>query len=239
VAPTVRSVGPGTNSGTTAVTTFSPTMPTIVAGDLLIGWACNGGGEVPATRPSGSTSVTNVDDGTVFNMDVVRKTAVGGDVFTWTSASARKWAGCVISITVGTWDTTTPMLASGAAQGGSATATYVTPALTAPVADCLLLAAFGNQAAGTWTVAGSPTNPTMTERCDTTCSGTLSAAFQLVSGDAAPPLSSLTRSGTSTVSIANAGMWIAAVRPVVADGVPRGARRVRGRSSSGAARYGG
>lgn len=209
---TVRSTGQG-NSGATAVLSFSPPMPAgFQVGDLLIGIAGNSGA-VPATRPSGSTLVQNIPDGTVYNLDIVRKVAVGSDVFTWTvTTTARKWAGAVIAITVGTFDTTTPIQGNvGVAQGTTSSVTFTTPSSTATSADALLIAAFGAQVANTWTCTN--TTPSMTELADSTSTGTTPASLGVYRSNTPPPLSSLTRSGTSTLTSANGAAFLMFINP--------------------------
>lgn len=222
---TVRSTGVG-NSGTGTSTTFTPVMPAgFVAGDLLIGVGCNGNGLVPTARPAGSASVTAIPDSTTFHMDIVRKVAVGGDVFTWTAASATRWAGCVIAITVGTWDTVTPLSgASGSAITTTATV-HPTPSSTPTSPDSLILAVWGTQTTGTWT--NSNTNPTMTEICDTAASGTGPANCAAYRSNAPPTVAAMSRSATTTVSTGNGCRWIAFVNPGTA--VVTVARRPRGR----------
>jgi hypothetical protein len=183
-----------------------------VAGDLLIGIAMASNGTAPSARPSGSTLVRNVASGTVFSVDVVRKTAVGGDVFTWTIGTARKWAGCVIAVTTGTWNTTTPInIDNGVAQGATSATTYATPTVTVTTPDGLAISAFGNQAQSTWSTAD--TNPAMTEICDQTSTGTTPASCGVYRSNAAPAAAGLTRSATATVASASACMWLGVVNP--------------------------
>lgn len=216
---TVRSTGIG-NTGTGTATSFSPTMPAgFVAGDLLIGIAGAGDGTVPATRPSGSTSIQNIVDGTVFNLDIVRKVAVGGDVFTWTVGTARKWAGAVVAITAGTYNTGTPTQGNvGVAQGTTASNNFVTPSSTPGNADSLIIAAFGEQAAGTWT--NTDTNPAMTEIADTLSSGTSAASISVYRSSAPPPVSAFTRTGQTSLSSANGAAFMLFVNPAPL-GIPR------------------
>jgi hypothetical protein len=212
VPAAVRSTGVG-NSGAGTATSFSPTMPAgFVAGDLLIGIACNGTGEIPATRPSGSTLIQNMADSAVFGMDVVRKVAVGGDVFTWTTTSTLKWAGCVIAVTAGTYNTTTPVQGNvGAAQGATAALIFTTPASTPGNADSLAIAAFGRQVAATWSTTDG--SPAMTEICDTTSTGTSATSLGVYRSNTAPAVSSLTRSASGSVSSANGCMFLVFVNP--------------------------
>jgi hypothetical protein len=214
VTATVRSTG-SANSASSPVTSFSPTMPAgFIAGDLLIGIANNGGGAVPTSQPSGSTPQINVDDGTVFNMDVVTKVAVGGDVFTWTTGIIRNWAGCVIAITAGTYNPTTPVQGVvGVAQGTTAALTFVTPASTPGNTDSLIIAAFGAQVVGTWT--DGDTSPTMVELADTTSTGTGGGSCSAYRSSAPPAASSLTRTGTTTISTADGGAFLLFVNPAV------------------------
>lgn len=213
--PTVRASN-GSQTGSSTVASFSPAMPAgIVAGDLLIGIACNGGGDVPATRPSGSTAVLNVDDGTVYNIDVVRKVAVGGDVFTWTTATARKWAGLVVAVTVGTFNTTTPVQGQqGVAKGTTSDTAWTTPASTPAGNDTLMISAFGAQISGTWSTTN--TAPTMTEIGDLTTTATTAAALGVYRSDSAPAVASITRSAVSSVASANGGSLILFVNPAAA-----------------------
>jgi hypothetical protein len=223
VPATVRSTA-GSQTGSTTTTSFSPSMPAgFVAGDLLVGVACNGGGDIPATRPSGSTLILNVDDGTVFNMDAVRKVAVGGDVFTWTSATARKWAGLVVAVTAGTYDTSTPVQgAVGAAIGTTAVTLFTSPSSTPTSADALIIAAFGAQAANTWST--SNTNPSMTELGDLTTTATTAASLAIYRSNSAPAVASITRSATSTISTANGCTFLMFVNPAASGRRPRRSR---------------
>jgi len=215
----VRSTG-FTNSGATAVTSFSPAMPAgFVAGDLLIGIAVNGSGTSPATGPSGNTLILNTVDVGVFNMDVVRKVAVGGDVFNWTIGTAQKWAGCVIAITAGSYNTTTPVQgAVGVAQGSTATLSFVTPSSTPGNTDSLIICAFGQQGGATWQC--NSTVPSMVELADTTSTGTTPASLGAYASATPPAGSSLTRTGTATLSSANACMFLMFVNPSPVVGPP-------------------
>lgn len=208
---TIRAVTQA-NSAAATSTTFTPALPAgTVAGDLLIGIACNGGGAVPTARPSGSTVITSVPDGALFYMDIVRKVAVGGDVFTWTVGTAQRWAGCLIAITTGTYDTTTPIAgASGLAQG-SASTTFTTPSSTPTSADSLIIASFGAQATNTWSTTN--TAPTMTEICDTAASGTSPASCGVYRSNAPPSVALMSRSAVSTVSTGNGARHIMFVNP--------------------------
>jgi len=181
-----------------------------VTGDLLIGVACGSTGTVPATRPSGSTSVNNVADGTVFNLDVVRKVAVLGDVFTWTIGTAQKWAGCVIAIRL--FDPATPIVGNTAvAQGATASLSFITTAATPTSADSLMIAVFGLQAANAWTC--SSTTPSMTEIADVASSGTTPASCGVYVSATPPAIASINRTGTSTVSSANGCMFQVFINP--------------------------
>lgn len=210
--PTFRTAGQ-LSTGASTATSFSPTMPVgFVAGDLLIGIANGGLGTVPATRPTGSTALLNVDDGTTFNMDVVWKIAAGGDVFTWTVGVTQKWAGTVCAITVGTFDTTTPITgALGVAQGTTAQLTFVTPSSTPGNADSLVIAAFGQQGAATWTC--NQTAPTMAEFADSSSSGTSPVSIGAYRGTTAPAQTAMTRTGSASLSSANGGAMILFVNP--------------------------
>lgn len=216
----VRSTGQS-NSGSVTATSFTVTMPAgFAAGDLLIGIAVGGDGAVPATRPSGSTAVQNIVDGSVFNMDIVRKTAVGGDTFTWTVTTARRWAGAVIAVTAGTWNTTTPLQGNtGVAQGTTVSNNFVTTASTPTSADALMIAAFGAQVSGTW--ANTDTNPAMTEIADTTSTGTAATSLGVYRSNAAPPVSSISRTGQSSISSANGAAFQVYVNPAAVAGLPR------------------
>lgn len=214
---TARSTGVG-STGTGTATSFSPAMPAgFVAGDLLIGIVGYGNGTVPASRPSGSTPIQNVVDGTVYGLDVVRKVAVGGDVFTWTVGTARKWVGCVIAVTTGTYDTTTPVSGNvGAAQGTTAALTFVTPSSTPGNADTLTIAAFGQQGAATWQC--NDTTPTMTELADTSSSGTAAASIGVYRSNTPHAATAFTRTGTATLSSANGAAFMLFVNPAPAVG---------------------
>jgi hypothetical protein len=215
VTATVRSTGTPTNSGSVAVTSFSPAMPAgFVAGDLLIGIVCASNGTVPSTRPGGSTSVLNFVDGAIWSMDVVRKTAAGGDTFSWSVGTARGWAGCVIAITAGTWDTTTPITgAAGVALGTTATLSVPTPSATPANTDSLIIAAFGISSAGAW--SNSNTAPTMTELCDTAAT-TPAVDCGVYRSNTPPAASAISRTGASTLSSANGGGFIMFVNPSAA-----------------------
>jgi hypothetical protein len=225
---TFRAAGSlSTAAGTSA--SFSPTMPAgFVAGDLLVGIACNGNGDVPTGRPSGSTALVNVDDGSVFNMDVVWKIAVGSDVFTWTSAAAIKWAAVVYAITVGTFNAGTPIQASPVTTvlGTTAGTTVALPGNTPATADSLMLVAFGAQTTGTWTC--NQTSPTMVEVADLSSSGTNPVSLGAYRAGSAAPVSAVTRTGTTTVSTANGGGVGLYVQPATAGASsPRPPRRQR------------
>lgn len=216
---TVRSTGIG-NSSSSLLSSFSPAMPTgFVAGDLLIGIAGNGSGTVPSTRPSGSTSVINIVDGTVYNLDVVRKVAVGGDTFTWTTSTSNKWAGCVIAITAGTYDTGTPISSPvGVAQGTTASTAFVTPSSTPTNADSLTIAFFGQQGAATWVC--NDTVPTMVELADTTSTGTSASSVSAYRSSTPHAATAFTRTGTASLSSANGAQGMLQVNPAVAATLP-------------------
>jgi hypothetical protein len=226
----VRNVA-GSNSAASATLSITATMPTgFVAGDLLIGIARGAAAAAPSARPSGSTLIRNIAD-TAFNLDVVRKTAVGGDTFAWSAAVARKWAVTVIAVVAGTWDTGTPIDAENGLNHTAASATlYTTPSITVVTADCLLIAAFGNAAASTWT---SPAQtPAMVMGATTTSTGTTPASGCLIhSALNAVPLGATTRQATASLTSAEACMWIGAVRPSSTPtigkwvGMPPGQRR--------------
>lgn len=196
-----------------------------IAGDLLIGFMVNGGGDIPSARPSGATLILNVDDGTVFNMDVVRKVAAGGDTFTWQVPAARKYCTCVIAITAGTFNATTPVQGEvGAAIGTTAVTTFTSPASTPTSPDALIIAGFGAQASNTWST--TDTNPAMTELIDTTTTATTAASLGTYRSNAPPAVSSITRSGVSTVSTANGATFMLFVNPVAAVAALRPPRRL-------------
>jgi hypothetical protein len=164
---------------------------------------------------------------------VIRKQAAGGDTFTWTSAAARKWAGVLLCIQNGTWDTTTPLdVENGTVQGTTASTTYTTPTVTPTVDNCLLVACFGNNVAGTWTCTN--TGPVMLEAGDTAASGSGPASAAMYHS----ALNAFDLIGVSRVatggSSANGGMWIATVRPSATapgygkwQGQPPGTKRQR------------
>lgn len=209
---TVRSAGSG-NSGANTATTFSPTMPVgFVAGDLLLGFACASDGTAPATRPSGSTSIQFVTDGALFSIDVVRKVAVGSDVFTWTIGAARKWAGAVVAITAGTYDTVAPTQGNvGTAQGTTASTTFSTGNSTPGNADSLLICAFGARVANTWTCTNI--TPTMTELADATSTGTTPASCGVYRSNTPPAVGVIARTATSTLTSADGCGFIIFVNP--------------------------
>lgn len=208
---TFRASGSG-GTGATTSATFSPTMPTgFVAGDLLIGVANSGAGVVPSTRPSGSTSLVSVTDTSVFNMDVVYKIAVGSDVFTWTVAVAQKWVGIVYAYTVGTFDPVTPIQGLVSVVQGTAATTFLTPSSTPGNSDSILVAAFGQQGAATWTCNQS--SPTMIESLDTSSSGTGPVSIGAYRSTNTAPVSAITRTGTASLSSANGGGMMFFVNP--------------------------
>lgn len=219
---TVRS-STATNSASATATTFTPTLPAgVVAGDLLIAVACGSDGSTPTGRPSGSTSRIAFADGTTFQMDIVTKTAVGSDVLTWTVTTARKWAGGVIAITAGTWDTVTPITgATGAAKGTTADTAFASPSSTPGNADSLVIAVFGAQLTSTWGTTDA--SPSMTEVLDTTASSTTPASCGAYRSNTPPAVSALTRTATAIGSTANGGGAIMFVNPAVvtATGRPR------------------
>jgi hypothetical protein len=223
----------GSNSGSSTALTFAPVMPAgLTAGDLLLAIVRGSTAAVPSARPSGWTLVRNIADAN-FNMDVMWKQAAGGDTASWSAAVARKWAGTVIALITGTWDTGTPFdVENGVNHTAAAATLYTTPSVTVSLNDCLLVAAFGNRAASTWTTTN--TNPTMLEAADTTASGSNPASASLYhSALNAVPLGAITRSATATVSSADACMWIGAIRPGGTPtpgkgaGQPVGTKRVR------------
>jgi hypothetical protein len=224
VTATVRATG-ASNSGSVSFNGFSPTMPVgFVAGDLLIGIVVGGDGGVPTARPTGSTLIQNIVDGAVFNMDIVSKVAVGGDVFTWSSSALRRWAGAVVAITTGTYNAATPTQgAVGAAKGATSDVSFVTPASTPGNTDSLIIAAFGEQLAGTWTCTS--TTPSMTELADTTSTGTGAAGMSVYRSATPPAASSLTRTGTASLASANGAAFMLFVNPAAAVAALRPLRR--------------
>lgn len=203
------------NSGSATATVFTPALPSgvgaPVAGDLLFGIAVGSLGVAPSASPSGWTLVRNIADANL-HMSVYRKTAVGGDAAPSWTATARKWAGWTCAITALTWDTGTPVdVENGAAQGTTAATLYTTPSVSVTTDGCLVIAAFGNRAASTWTTTS--TSPSMTEAGDTSASGTTPASIGVYhTGGNAVPIGTITRTGTASVSSADACMWIGAVR---------------------------
>jgi hypothetical protein len=181
------------------------------AGDLLIGIAGTGRGLTPTAIPSGSTTVQDVVDAAVYDMNIVRKVAAGGDVFTWTSSSSVSWSGCVVAITAGTFDTTTPVQGNvGVAQGTTSTL-FTTPASTPGNTDSLIISVFGAQLAVTWTTADS--SPAMTELADLTSTGTAAASLSVYRSNTPPAASSLTRTGTASATSANGAAFMLFVNP--------------------------
>lgn len=204
------------NSGSAAVTTFAPVLPSGVsapaAGDLLLAVACGSLGVVPSATPSGWTLVRNIADSS-FHMSVYRKTAAGGDANPSWTATSRKWAGATLVIGAGTFDSTTPVDAeNGVAVGTTATTSLATPSVTTVTDGCLLVAVFGNLGASTYTTTN--TNPSMLEAIDTTASGTSPASCALYhSGTNSVAVGSYVRNATATVSSANGAQWLGAIRP--------------------------
>jgi hypothetical protein len=211
----------GSNSGSAATTTMTATLPAgVQPGDLLISVAFGALAAAPTARPSASTLVRNIADAT-SNMDVIRKTAAGGDVLSWTVTS-RKWAVTTVAIVAGTWDTANPFIVeNGINHTAAAAATYTTPSVNVTEDDGLLIAVFGNRGASTWTVPAQ--TPPMTEAADTTSSGTNAASCCLThSALNAVPTGTISRQATATTSQADACMWIAVIRPSATGGpIPR------------------
>lgn len=208
----IRSVA-GSNSGTAATTTATAAMPSgFAAGDLLVSVKFSALAAAPSARGGGVTPLRNIVDATA-NMDVVYKAAVGGDAaFTWTVTS-RKWSVVTVAIVAGTWDTGTPFdIENGLPHTAAAAATYTTPAVTVTAADALILAVFGNKGASTWSVPAQ--TPPMVLGAQTTSTGTSPASAALIHSalNAVNP-GSISRSATASVSLADACMWIGAVRP--------------------------
>jgi hypothetical protein len=212
--PSVRAVGAGGNTAASTATTFSPPMPVgLRAGDLLIGFAGNGSGLVPTVRPSGSSLIGNVPDGVTYNLDIVQKVAVGSDVFTWTSGSATRWAGFVMAITAGTYRVATPCYGNVGLAQGTASTTFSCPLSTPTDSDSLQIAVFGAQVAGTWSTTN--TNPTMTEICDTTSTGTGAASMGGYRSNTAPANAvALVRSAVCSLSSANGATFQMFVAPM-------------------------
>jgi hypothetical protein len=228
----VRSVA-GSNSGSAASTTMTAAMPPgFVADDLLVSVAFSALAAAPSARGGGATALRNIADAS-FNADVVWKKAVGGDTFSWTVTS-RKWAVVTVAIVAGTWDavSVSPFHVENGVNFTSTTAsgTLTTPAVTVAAADTLLLAAFGNAGASTYTVPAQ--TPPMTLGAQTTSSGTSPASAALIhSALNAVAQGSISRTATASVAVVNACMWIGAVNPSTTPtqakfrGVPVGTRR--------------
>jgi hypothetical protein len=228
----VRSAA-GSNSGTTASTTMTAAMPAgFVANDLLVSIAFSALTAAPSARTGGATALRNIADA-AFNADVVWKKAVGGDSFTWTVTS-RKWAVVTVAIVAGTWDAVSPspFHVENGVNFTSATAsgTLTTPAVTVSADDTLLLAAFGNAGASTYTVPAQ--TPPMTLGAQSTSSGTSPASAALIhSALNAVAQGSISRTATASVASVNACMWIGAINPSTTPtqtkfrGVPVGTRR--------------
>jgi hypothetical protein len=224
-----------TNSGSSAVTTFTPALPSGVsapaAGDLLLAVACGSLAATPTATPSGWTLVRNIAD-TTFHMSIYRKIAAGGDANPSWTATSRKWAGATLVVGAGTFDATTPIDAeNGVAVGTTATTALATPSVTTVTDGCLLVAIFGNLGASTYTTTN--TNPSMLEATDTTASGTSPASCAMYhSGTNSVAVGSYVRNATATVSSANGAQWLGAIRPGTAPlvggkGQPIGTRRMR------------
>jgi hypothetical protein len=224
VTATVRA-SLASNSSSTSTTTFTPTLPAgVVAGDLLIGIAVGGDGATPTGRPSGSTSRIAFADSTLFQMDIVTKTAAGADVLTWTVTTARKWAGGIVAITTGTWDTVTPITgAAGLAKGATVDTAFATPSATPGNADSLIIAILGAQLTSTWSTADA--SPAMTEVIDTTASSTAPASCGVYRSNTPPAVSAITRNATAIGSSANGGGGIMFVNPAAVATVVRLPRR--------------
>lgn len=212
-APQVRSAAGG-NSGSSAGTTMTAVMPAgFAAGDLLISVAFSALTAAPTARTGGGTLVRNIADAT-SNMDVIWKAAAGGDAaFTWTVTS-RKWAVVTVAVMAGTWDNVspTPFHVENGTNYTSSTAatTYTTPTVSITADNTLLIAAFGNRAASTWTAPAQ--TPPMTLGAQSTSTGTSPGSAALThSALNAVPQGSISRTGTASVSSTDACMWTAAV----------------------------
>jgi hypothetical protein len=188
------------------------------AGDLLVGFASGALGVVPSARPSGWSVLRTITD-TNMTVDIVTKTAAGGDAAPSWTATSRKWSGACIAITGGTWNTGGAWdVENGAAQGTTSTTSYAAPSITTLTADCLLLAMFTNLAASTWT--NTNTNPAMVEAVDTTASGTTPTSLSLYHSSLnVVPVGAITRNGTASVASADACMWAGAIKPTGTGGV--------------------
>jgi hypothetical protein len=188
-----------------------------VAGDLLVA-IVHGSNSTAPTSPGGWTLLRNTSDA-VFHQQIMWKQAAGGDTGTWTVATARKWAGACVAVTVGTWLTGTPWSVENAiAQGTTAGTSYATPTVTIGHANTLALSAFGNAGASTFTSAD--TSPAMTEIADSTSTGTAPASIAVYRSNTSPAVAALTRSATATVSSADGVFWVGAVREALVATAP-------------------
>lgn len=177
-APTYRSAGTG---GTTTTTSTTVTKPAgTVSGDLLIALVTNGSaGSAPSTVPSGWTLAASSSISTTLWAGVYTLIAGGSEPanYTW-SGFTDSCAGSMICVSGA--DTTTPVAAFRAQAN-----TNAHPAcnsITAPVADCLIVAGVGtddNQLItdASWACATNPTS--LTERTDLLSSGGVDTASAL------------------------------------------------------------
>lgn len=169
-APTVRAVG-AIASGVGAI---SPGLPAgTAAGDLLVmvletNWnqaiTVSGWTACPSSPQAHATNI-GIE---ATRLSMFYKIAAGGDATT-TSDSGDHQHGCIIGITAGTFDATTPFNAN-AGNVTTTRAAVVIPGVTTSVADCLILAVTctGVDSAGT-TLYSSWTNANLTgitERVD-------------------------------------------------------------------------
>lgn len=226
-------VAQGNNSGSATATSFTLTLPAArQSGDLLIALVGSSTTTAP-TRPGTWTGIRAIADA-ASHLDVMRLTEAGGAAPVWSKTTACKWAGVVVCIAAGTWDTGTPVDVENGVNHTAATATlHTSPSATVVTDNCLLIGGFGTKAAATWTTADA--NPVMLLGAQTNSTGTNPASVAVfTSGTNPASVGSITRSATASVSSAEACMWIAAIRPDPGGtpggrwvGVPIGTRRLR------------
>jgi hypothetical protein len=210
--PPIVRTAQGTNSGSATAISFSPIRPAgRLTGDLNLYIVYSSSTTAP-TRPGTVTGLRSIVDA-AFHMDICYQTEAAQTQPIWTKGTACKWAGAVLCVQAGTFDTVTTFdVENGANQTGAAATLYTTPSITVGVTDCLLVAAFGNAGASTWTAAAQ--TPVMVEAVDTTASSTTPASMCVYhSSTNQVPTGAITRQATATVSSADACMWAATIRP--------------------------
>jgi hypothetical protein len=188
----------GTSSNSSEGTTVTVARPAgTAAGDTMI-LTVVATRTAAFTQPSGWTSIRNTTNSSSMRMQTWRRTAAAGDPSSFTislGSTARSTSAAIA--TYANVDTTTPVDASGAATGGSGTATAGT--ITTSQVSSMLIVPIGFSVTG-----GSASTPTSTTLRWTEAS----ADTALVMGDQVRPTAGATGARTSTSSPANDG-WAA------------------------------